>query len=413
MRRILSIRGVIAAGALIVLLAAGVTYAATRMFDVAITGTVNLIVSGDAIEVRSGDTRIQSGFTLDFGTAEVDFFGRGPVPVRGPFQVKNVSNGPVHVVVTGGASSGILPLFGPTTGDLEPGPDNAFTLAASGDMKTGYLGLQFLSLNTGSRQTAIIFRATDSGGIPLRPGNILWDTSHRIYLGYSPAGRHSSLKTLLVGRGYTVDENSSGVLNRDLGNYQIVVISVGSAWDSEYSGDEVTVIQNYVNGGGGLLILGDNPNTPNANINPVAQAFGTTLGVGTTLSPSDLYVTTFTAHPIFTRVKKIYMRAAGEITGNSPSLIVASTSSGDAVVTVAEPGLGRVVAMGDTSTMENTYISSADNQSFSENVFDWLGSVTVASGSISMPRFDPGSGPVNGNGQNLIDDPTQVTTTAP
>ena len=111
----------IAAGALIVLLlAAGITYAATRMFDVAITGTVNLIVSGDAIEVRSGDTRIASGFTLDFGTTKVDYFGRGPVPVRGPFEVRNVSNGPVRVVVTGGGSSGILPLFGPTADDLKP-----------------------------------------------------------------------------------------------------------------------------------------------------------------------------------------------------------------------------------------------------------------------------------------------------
>ena len=68
MRRILSTRGVIAAGAFVVLLASGITYAASQMFDVAITGTVNLVVSGDAIEVRSGDTRIEraaSPWTLE------------------------------------------------------------------------------------------------------------------------------------------------------------------------------------------------------------------------------------------------------------------------------------------------------------------------------------------------------------
>ena len=95
--------------------------------------------------------------------------------MRGPFEVKNVSNGPVQVVVTGGGSSGILPLFGLTSGDLKPAPDNAFTLATSGETKTGYLGLRFLSLNTGSRQTTIIIRATEA---PLEPARIAF-TSRR------------------------------------------------------------------------------------------------------------------------------------------------------------------------------------------------------------------------------------------
>lgn len=166
MKRLLTLKGGIALVAVAMFVAGGATYATHLVFDVNITSTAELIVSGDPIQIFSGDgvTRINSGDPLDFGTASVDFFGRGPVPVRGPFTVKNLSNGPVLVVVTGDGGDNIVPLWGPTTGDLKPAPDNAFTLAApgiTGDTMTGYLGLSFPVPNTGSKQTTIVFRATE------------------------------------------------------------------------------------------------------------------------------------------------------------------------------------------------------------------------------------------------------------
>ena len=168
MRRVLTLKGIIALAAVAVLMAGAAAYA-THLppFDVSVTGNVTLLTTGDAIQILSGDgvTPIESGDTLDFGTAQVDFLGRGPVPVRGPFTVKNLSNGPVQVMVMGDFRDDIVPLWGPTPGDLKPLPDNAFTLAApgmTGDTMTGYLGLSFLAPSSGSKSTTIIFRATEA-----------------------------------------------------------------------------------------------------------------------------------------------------------------------------------------------------------------------------------------------------------
>ena len=62
-----------------------------------------------------------------------------------------------------------MPLFGPTTGDLKPAPDNAFILQATGDARIGHLGLRFLELSTGPKSTTITFRATETGGEPPQP----------------------------------------------------------------------------------------------------------------------------------------------------------------------------------------------------------------------------------------------------
>ncbi len=158
------LKGVITLAVMAALVAGGVIYATQRVFDVNITGNVDLIVVGDPIQILSGDgvTPINTGEPLEFGRAAIDFFGRGPVPVRGPFYTKNLSNGPVLVIVTGDFGNGIVPLFGPTTGDLKPAPANAFRLERSGDTMMGYLGLKFLAPSTGSKQTTIIFRATEA-----------------------------------------------------------------------------------------------------------------------------------------------------------------------------------------------------------------------------------------------------------
>ena len=172
MRRLPTIKGAIALAAIVALVVAAGLNANQRFFDVGLNASVNLVVSGDAIQIFSGDgvTPVNSGDSLDFGTAAVDFFGRGPTPVRGPFIIKNVSNGSVRVIVTGDMRDGIVPLFGTSQTDLKPAPDNAFTLATpsdTGDHTMGYLGLKFGDLKVGQKSTTIIFRATDSQGTPI------------------------------------------------------------------------------------------------------------------------------------------------------------------------------------------------------------------------------------------------------
>ncbi len=211
-------------------MAGSVIYATHLVFDVNITGSVNLITGGDPIQILSGDDRISivSGDSLDFGTAVLDFFGRGPVPVRGPIYVTNVSNGPVIVVVTGDFRNDIVPLFGRTTGDLKPPPANAFRLDRSGDMMVGYLGLKFLAPSTGIKQTTIIFRATDVEPSALQPpaGMVSWwpgDGNANDIVDGNPGALtgDATFAPGMVGKGFSLDGTGDFVLVADSANLNI------------------------------------------------------------------------------------------------------------------------------------------------------------------------------------------------
>jgi hypothetical protein len=202
-------------------------------------------------------------------------------------------------------------------------------------------------------------------------GTVLWDLTHGVYFNYEPSGRFSSVVSLLASEGYTVDTTTAGVDNVDLSVYDVLVVCVGSAWYSAYTASEITAIETFVNNGGGLLVMGENTNTPNGNINPVAQAFGATCGVSY-LTPDDLYFANFAAHAIFTGCSQIYYRAAGELSASSPGQLVAWADTGEGTVAVAESGAGRIVVTGDADFCANSYIGNADNQLFAEDVFDWL-----------------------------------------
>ena len=164
MKRLVTIKGVLVM-AVVVLLTIGATYVAAQgIFDKTVTGAWTVAISGDAIQVYEADgTTVVSA--IDFGTSFKDFFGNVPIPTH-KVVVKNLSATVVEMVVTGDGADGIIPLFGPVTGDLKPDPDNAFVLqpqGQSGDMTMGYVGLTLPQFTPGSKTTTIIFRAKEAG----------------------------------------------------------------------------------------------------------------------------------------------------------------------------------------------------------------------------------------------------------
>lgn len=201
-------------------------------------------------------------------------------------------------------------------------------------------------------------------------GNILWDLTHGVYLDYEPSGRYSSLVSLLHGLGFSVQTTDTGLDTVDLSQYDILVICLESAWYGAYTASEAAAIASFVAQGGGLLIMGENTSGPNGNINPVANAFGTTCGISF-IWPFDLYITDLATHPIFNKVSEIYYRSAGEITVFPPAELVASYED-YGVAAVAEVDDGKVVILGDSNCWDNMYIGYADNQLFAENTFKWL-----------------------------------------
>ena len=208
------------------------------------------------------------------------------------------------------------------------------------------------------------------GGAPASIG-VLWDLTHGVYYDYKPDGGYSQLVSRLGGTGCAISTTDAGLENTDLSAYRAIVICLGSAWSSAYTPGEVEVVRQFVNAGGGLLIMGDNADCPNGNINPVAQAFGITAGVSDLL-PYDLYFSNFSTHPIFAGCSSLYYRAAGGLTAAPPGQLAAWTGAGQGVVATSGFGSGRVVVLGDINFWENDYLSRTDNLRFADNVFGWL-----------------------------------------
>lgn len=215
---------------------------------------------------------------------------------------------------------------------------------------------------------------------------VLWDTSHGVYVsgtfggdGYQPSqdGYYQKLAEHLGNNDITIDITSQGFLTDDPVGYDVIVVCLTSAFYSSYTSAEVDRIVDFVDDGGGLLIMSDMQAAPYANIQPVASEFGITLSISD-LTPSEIYTTEHTAHPIFDGVDEIFMYAAAELSTSTPAFPVAwQEGTTYTIAAVAQSGQGRVVALGDCSlwswvNMYEERFYTSDNPQFAVSTFNYL-----------------------------------------
>ncbi|MHA1768981.1 MAG: hypothetical protein ACTSV3_03920 [Candidatus Thorarchaeota archaeon] len=146
---------------------------------------------------------------------------------------------------------------------------------------------------------------------------------------------------------------------------------------------EVSTIVDFVNNGGGLLLVGtdNSPSTwhfNSANLNPISENFGITFNMDSWLG-TDI---TFNEHHLTQDVSSIhvnldYKLRACSMTVTSPATVVAE-AGGDPLVAVSEYGSGKVVAVSAVAPfimyrkLMNWQTEPDDLFQFSLNVFDWL-----------------------------------------
>lgn len=216
-------------------------------------------------------------------------------------------------------------------------------------------------------------RAEDPGFTPLPDGdpvyNVLWDLTHGVYLFYEPAGDYSDMVALLAANGYVTATTNAGIDNIDLSIYDVVVICMGSSWDSPYTAVEVQALEDFMTQGGAVLVMSENSDCPNGNINPITQPFGVTCGVGYPM-PHDLYYSDFTPHQVFNGVTTLRHRASGELTAIGPGVPIAWTDADEEMVAIVEPC--QMIVTADSNFCDNDYLTEVDNQQFLLNIFECL-----------------------------------------
>lgn len=198
-----------------------------------------------------------------------------------------------------------------------------------------------------------------------RTYEILWDLTHGPYGSNTPTGNFSNMVDTLAVHGHASSTTAAGVHNIDLSPYDVLVVGVLLAWDSVYTTAEVTAIESFVTGGGGLFLMGENSGCPNVNVNPVSQAFGTTCGVG---DPYDPY--TFAAHDIFNGVAAMSFASGGGLTVVPPTSEMTWDYYDDTLISLV--GDCDVIVVGDGNFCTNTYLANDDNKTFVLNAFHCL-----------------------------------------
>jgi len=222
---------------------------------------------------------------------------------------------------------------------------------------------------------------------------VLWDTSHGVagatngVGGYQPSGEHSDLRDLLEypDNDFTVNTTSLGFTDTNLADTDVAVVCVTSAFNSSYSPAEADSLADFVNDGGGLLIMGAHPFLPqgndNSNIQPVADKFDIILAEsGDTYTYSGNPALETLEHPVFagfTETDDVFMQLAGEITIGENAFALAQDPTNEKILIAgANYGTGRVIALGDFNTFAISTVANGlnqdENRDFAVNTFEWL-----------------------------------------
>lgn len=211
---------------------------------------------------------------------------------------------------------------------------------------------------------------------------ILWDTRYSS-TGYNYLDDYSEVVNYLPSQGSFNSYDSSVVGFDNLESYDVLVVSVLASDATTYSAADVTRISDFVQNGGGLLIMSASSqafygyDNPNVNIEPVAAAFGVSLAVS---DPTPSFSTAdFADHPLFQGISGgIYFGEAGEISSGSEVAWVEGTNQNQGLIAAADLGLGRFVTIGgDLMTnfnWQSPYCQDflANNKLLSVNTFSYL-----------------------------------------
>ncbi len=196
-------------------------------------------------------------------------------------------------------------------------------------------------------------------------GRVLFDQDPRgLYIGY-----FSTWVENLTNSGYVVDlYTADSLITPDvLANYSIFVTLMPGM--PGYTPEEVSAIQDFVIDGGGFLVV------------EVSGDFGTALTGFAGISWGDTdhtwsgYTDNITLHPVTDGVSLAYFGyPVKQLFVSSPAigLVRDNVGQGQVALAVSEVGAGRVAALCDMQTIDDSDIGYADNLRLANNLMSWL-----------------------------------------
>lgn len=169
---------------------------------------------------------------------------------------------------------------------------------------------------------------------------------------------------------YRVHHTTNSITSELLANYDVFI----TAWPTQsYTIQEISSIEDFVEFGGGLLVVGESDNNIYDDLTDYA---GITWGTPYILL-YDGETNEINQHEITENVSSLYFDSPQlPLVVEVPAEEIVYTYGGmvynRVTVAAAEYGQGKVVAIADSDCLNSQFISEVDNRIFGENIIKWL-----------------------------------------
>ena len=220
---------------------------------------------------------------------------------------------------------------------------------------------------------------------PRPKGRIAYDLTHKARLAvdvwdfefitiYDFAENYDQFRNIAVNHSYTFDKlypaSTGNLTDERLANYDILVI----VWpDINYTTAEYLAVEQWVQDGGNLLVLGDRTGLSgggpgNTYINMMLQNLDMSLGTTDVINYVSLSPET---HVTLEGCSSLYMGFRNYLSVIGTAVPI-WTDAGNTVVAGQEFGDGRVILSADMNIFCNLQLSQDDNVRFALNTLNWL-----------------------------------------
>ena len=246
--------------------------------------------------------------------------------------------------------------------------------------------LHYAASSRGLATAELLGEADRISAPPAAPrSKILFDDTHGCRPGAT--GDWVQYEQALVAAGYTVAHHTAATVT--LAALKRHDVFVAAAVRNAYTAAEKQAMVDYVNGGGGMLIVQDFGNAPwSAPTREVLNLFGASddnnfmddaLHCFTPGQSDDVvfdYMRNFLPHPIVNGWKYFHVDAATSLSGAGWTTVVETdddaTPARRPAVLARGFGAGRVVAFGDSNTWADHLIADLQNKLFGVRCAEWL-----------------------------------------
>jgi hypothetical protein len=217
---------------------------------------------------------------------------------------------------------------------------------------------------------------------PKPKGRILYDLSHSPRLGIdlwddlaAYPGYYTTWRDDLVSRGYLVDKlypsPTANFSSSRLKPYDMLILV---SPDLDYSSSDRSAVTKWINNGGSLLVLGDDPlisdfATTNARINYLLDSFNLRLNL--TIGITGIHDLNSKEHPTVESCSILTVASAGAINMTGDAFEIWNYGV-NGIVAGQESGSGRIILIGDMNWCSEAYITTNDNEQFAINIVNWL-----------------------------------------